>query len=306
MRKTYMMLMTLLLTIVGVQSASAVQADLDPAMFKAWDSPLPGANVVADPENCPNSDGSSSPFGCDYKLYETLGTGTCVFGNTNVYYLWYADITGTKTLTFEGTPGIQLRVLINRPEMPADGTDPHGGTTTEINVTLGDDGIGVVDLSGYEYVHLNCIKTGWGSPSGTLRKMELEGTVKPVTGWIPMIENGDFEGDDLESFPVSKNGPNNGNTANDRPTIVEGAGVNGSRAALVASDDNATETWNTQFFLKMNKYLPEGTQWRLSIDIRADRAATISTSAQGEPRAWHDGFITNFDVNDEWKTYTFE
>lgn len=310
MRKTYMMLMTLLLTIVGVQSASAVQADLDPAMFKAWDSPLPGANVVADPEPEPKNNG---PFGCTYALYENLGLGATIYGSPNVYYLWYADITGTKTMTVTGTPGMNIRLMLNREpavQPDAEGNysvgDADGAGYVEIIQPIGDDGTVVFDLSSYEYLHLNAIKIPWSGQGGTVRSIVLDGTVKPVTGWIPMIENGDFEGDDLESFPVSKNGPNNGNTANDRPTIVEGAGVNGSRAALVASDDNATETWNTQFFLKMNKYLPEGTQWRLSIDIRADRAATISTSAQGEPRAWHDGFITNFDVNDEWKTYTFE
>ncbi len=310
MRKTYMMLMTLLLTIVGVQSASAVQADLDPAMFKAWDSPLPGANVVADPEPEPKNNGA---FGCTYALYENLGLGATIYGSPNVYYLWYADITGTKTMTVTGTPGMNIRLMLNREpavQPDAEGNysvgDADGAGYVEIVQPIGDDGTVVFDLSSYEYLHLNAIKIPWSGQGGTVRSIVLDGTVKPVTGWIPMIENGDFEGDDLESFPVSKNGPNNGNTANDRPTIVEGAGVNGSRAALVASDDNATETWNTQFFLKMNKYLPEGTQWRLSMDIRADRAATISTSAQGEPRAWHDGFITNFDVNDEWKTYTFE
>ena len=305
MRKTYMMLLALVLMTLGAVNASAVKADLDPAMFKAWNGYLPGAAVVENPEECPNSDGSTSPFGCDYKLYEEVGAGACVYGNTNVYYLWYADITGTQTITITGTPGMQFRILLNRPEQ-GEGTDPHGGQTTELNVTLDNDGVGTVDVSSMEYVHLNCIKTGWGSPVGTIRSIVLEGSVKPVTGWISLINNGDFEGDDLESFPVSKNGPDNGDTANDRPEIVAGAGPDGSRAAKVISDENAKETWSTQFYLKLDEFLPEGTQWRLSMDMKASSNATITSSAQGNPRKWHSGdLIESFNITTDWATYEF-
>ena len=310
MRKTYQMILALAMIVLGATNAMAVTADLDPAMFKAWDGFGKDAKVVADPEPCPNSDGTTSPFGCSYALYESLGAGGMVYGNTNVYYLWYADVTGTKTITFEGTPGLQLRVLMNRPEPAEGGTDPHGGQTVEQNVTIGEDGKAVLDVSSMEFVHINAIKLGWGSPAGTIRKIELEGSVRPVTGWVDMINNGDFESDDLESFPVSKNGPNNGNTANDRPEIVAGAGPDGSRAGKVVSDENATETWSTQFYLKPNEPLAEGTQWRIIMDIKADRAARITTSAQGRPRDWQSGFendnsIGGFDVTNEWATYEF-
>ncbi len=146
MQKTYKFLLAVMAVMLCGVSASAVKADLDPAMFKAWDGCGVNANVVADPEPCPNSDGTTSPFGCDFKLYESVGAGAVVFGNTNVYYLWYADVTGTQTITFEGTAGLQLRVLMNRPE-PAEGGDPHGGTTVEKNVTIGDDGTAVLNVS---------------------------------------------------------------------------------------------------------------------------------------------------------------
>lgn len=301
MRKTYRMFLALLLSVLCT-SAYAVTADLDPAMFKAWDGAAAGAKEVAEPAECPNSDGTTSPFGCDYNMFKELGTGEMVYGNTNVYALWYADITGTKTLTIEGTPGMQLRILINRPVAEEGAQDPHGGQTTEINVTLDDKGVGVVDFTQYEFVHLNGIKTGWSSPKGSIRLLELEGSVKPVTGWLDMINNGDAEGDDLESFPVSKNGPTT-STAADRPEIVAG-GVEGN-CFKVVSDDNATETWSTQFFLKFNEFLPEGTQWRLSMQVRADRDAVITSSAQAAPRAWQGGFIEQFSVTDQWQKFEF-
>ena len=295
----------LFLSVLSSASFAADQlVDLEAEMFKAWDSDQPGANVVADPDNCPNSDGTSSPFACDAKFYETVGAGACVYGNTNVYYLWYADLTGTKTMTITGTAGLQLRVLINRPAPGEADADPHGGQTVEINATLDDNGTAEIDLSSYEYVHLNTIKLGWGSPSGVVKTIQLYGSVKAVSGWVDMVNNGDLESDDLESFPVSKDGPNNGDTANDRPAIVT---LDGVKCMKVQADDLTSieegwTTWSTQFYFKFNEALEEGTQYRLVLDVYADDAANITTSAQGEPRKWHSGFIDGFDVMPDWQT----
>lgn len=303
MRKAYLTLFALVLAMAGVTTASAIKADLDPEMFKAWDGFGANANVVAEPEDCPNSDGSTSPFGCDYKLYETVGAGTSIYGNTNVYYLWYADITGTKTITFEGTAGLQLRILMNRPEAPADGNDPHGGQTIEQNVTLDESGVAVLDVSSMEYVHINCIKLGWGSPEGIIRKIELDGTVKPVTGWVDMVDNGDLEGDDVHNFVVALDAVND--PATYPATIVDGAGVDGSRGIVVQSIDDPAETWATQFFVKFNEFLPEGTLWRISMDMRADNDAESGSGSHAEPRSWQAGpfFEPNPTFTTEWQTF---
>ncbi len=304
MRKAYMMLSALVLTLLGASSVSAadIRADLDPEMFKAWDSPAAGAQVVAEPEPCPNSDGSSSPFGCEYNMYETIGAGSVVYGNTNVYYLWYADITGTKTMNIEGDAGMQLRILMNRPAAE-EGGDPHGGQSVEMNVTLNDEGKAEVDLSSMEYIHLNVIKLGWGSPAGIIRKLELVGSVKPVTGWVDMVNNGDMEGDDVSNFVVALDAVKDPGTY--PATISDGVGVDGSRGIVVESMDSPAETWQTQFFIKMNEYLPEGTQWRLTMDIKADHDADCGSGCHAEPRDYKSGSI--FDPNPhfttEWQTY---
>ena len=124
-------------------------------MFKAWD----GVGADAQVTGAANS---------DTHIGETLGAGAMVYGTSTVYYLNYADLTGYSKMVFEGTPGVQLRVLFNRIE--------DNGATTELNPVVGEDGKAELDLTGLEYAHLNAIKTGWGSPEGTITKIAL---IKP-------------------------------------------------------------------------------------------------------------------------------
>ncbi len=303
MRKTYMMLLALVLTMMGASDVMAqkiYRTTLDKSMFKAWDGFGKDANEVAEPEAI---DEGQNAFGCETNLYKELGGGSVVYGNTNVYYLWYANLTGTKTIYFKGTDGVQLRILLNRPE--PDGGDAHGGTTVERNVTIAN-GVAVLDVSDLELVHLNCIKTGWGSAKGVVYSVEIEGTVEPVVGIKSVINNGDAEGDDLASFPVSYDGPNNDGTANDKPEIVAGEGVNGSKCFKVTSFDDPTETWHTQFYVKADDVMAKGSKWKLKMAIKADQDVMMSTSAQAQPRTWKGSMgIEDFSVTTEWKNYTW-
>lgn len=141
-------------------------------------------------------------------------------------------------------------------------------------------------------------------PTST-NSLENVGTMRPVTRILSMINNGDAEGDDLSNFLVSLDGPNNGETANDKPEIVDG-GVNGSKCFKVTAFDAPTETWHSQFYLKANEVMPKGSKWQLKMSIKADRATTITTSAQGAPRVWKGGMgIDEFRVTTEWKNYTW-
>ena len=314
MRKTYQMLLTLMLTMLGSASAFAADqvADLEAEMFKAWDSNLPGANVVAEPEPEPKSNGN---FGCAYNLYNEVGAYGTIYGSPSVYYLWYADLTGTKTMTVTGTPGMKIRIMLNRVPFVEGGTgDLDGGAYIEWIETIGDDGKIVFDFTtkaeivNAGYIHLNAIKVPGGGPGGVVKSIQLYGSVKPVSGWVDMLNNGDVESNDLESFPVSKDGPHNGDTANDRPDIVY---LNGIPAMHVQADDLTAvaenwTTWSTQFYFRFNEMLEEGTLFRLVLDVCADDNATITTSAQGAPRAWHAGFMDAFDVTSDWRTIEYE
>jgi len=307
MRKTYMMLLALMLSVLGTTAASAqkiYRAELDKSMFKAWTSDQPGATVVEEPEAIDVSDENpnGTPFSCDNNLYKEIGSWSGIFGSSAAYYLWYADITGTKKMYFKGTPGFKFYVQFNR-QAPEEGGDAHGGAMDQQELTIGDDGTATYDIpESWAYVHLNCIKTKSITGTGVLKGMEIEGTVKPVTGILSMINNGDAEGDDLSSFPVSLDGPNNGNSAPDSPEVVDG-GVSG-KCFKVTSVENPTETWHTQFYVKADETMPKGSKWVLKMAIKASENARITTSAQAEPRTWKGNMgIDEFGVSTEWQSY---
>ena len=302
-----MMLLALVLTMMGVSDAMAqkiYRAELDKSMCKAWTSNEPGATVVEEPAAIDVSDENpnGTPFSCDNNLYKEIGSWSGIFGSTAAYYLWYADITGTKKMYFKGTPGFKFYVQFNR-QAPEEGGDAHGGAMVQEELTIGEDGTATYDIpSSMTYVHLNCIKTKGITGTGVLKGMEIEGTVKPVTGILSMINNGDAEGDDLSSFPVSLDGPNNGGTANDKPEVVDG-GVSG-KCFKVTSVENPTESWHTQFYIKADETMAKGSKWKLKMSIKASENARITTSAQAEPRTWKGGMgIDEFGVSTEWQSY---
>ena len=305
-----MMLLALVLTMMGASDVMAqkiYQAKLDKSMFKAWDGCGADAQETT-PESYTGKGDATVDFACETNFFKELGAGSVVYGNTNVYYKWYANLTGTTKMIFKGSNGVQLRVLFNRVEPidPAEEKyDPNGGANVEKNVTIGESGVATLDVSDLEFVHLNCIKTGWGSPRGTVYSVTLVGTVVPVVGIKSMINNGDAEGDDLSSFPVSLDGPNNGDSAPDSPEIVSGEGVDGSKCFKVTSFDDPTQTWHTQFYIKADEVMPKGTKWKLTMSIKADREMPVTTSAQGQPRQYKGGFINEFKVGTEWKEYSW-
>ena len=301
-----MMLLALVLTVVGATSAMGqkiYQAELDKSMFAAWDGVGADAKQV-EPTSYTGKEGATVEFSVEMNLYKQLGAGALVFGNTNVYSRWYADLTGTKTITFKGTAGVQLRVLMNRPDAEEGAEDPNGGATVEKNVTIGDNGEVTLDVTDLAFVHLNAIKLGWGSPGGVIKAIVLDGTVKPVTGILSMINNGDAEGTDLSSFPVSFDGPNNGDSAPDKPEIVSG-GIDGGKCFKVVSHTEPSESWHTQFYIYSDEVLPKGTKWKLKMAVKGDQNARITTSAQAQPRAWKGGMIDEFGITTEWQNMSW-
>ena len=76
-------------------------------------------------------------------LGETLNSGDLVAGTGAVDCWTYADLSSYSKMTINGTPNIQLRVLMNR---QVDNSGPY----VEKTVTLGSDGKAVVDLTDLE------------------------------------------------------------------------------------------------------------------------------------------------------------
>lgn len=309
-----MMLFALVLSVLGATTAvgqKIYMSEVDASMFKAWDGCGADAKEVANPDPIDITDENpeGTPFACQNNLYKEVGDWTCIFGNPAAYYLWYADLAGSQKIYFKGTPGFKFWVQFNREAPLPEGSenyDPHGGAMAQTELTIGDDGTASYDCSGLPFLHLNCIKTKGSGIKGRLTSILIEGTMRPVTGFLPLVWNGDAEGDDVSSFPVSYDGPNNGGTANDKPEIVAGQGVNGSRCFKVTAHDNPTETWHTQFYVYADEVMPKGSKWILKMSIKADQESRVTTSAQAAPRTWKgDMGIEEFVVGTEWKDYTW-
>ena len=133
-------------------------------MFKEWDKVEADAQVIGD---------AVSEMG----IGKEIGAGAMVYGTSVVDPLRYADLTAYDKMVIEGTSGVQLRILMNR---ALGGEAPNfNGALVEVNVTIGEDGKAEVDLTAYDYVHLNAIKTGWGSAAGTITSITLE-TIEPA------------------------------------------------------------------------------------------------------------------------------
>lgn len=220
-------------------------------MFKTWDGFDASATVVGE-----------HPYWDATEIGTTAGAGTTIYGSGNVTNTDYADVTGANVLRIEGEPGLQLRVLFNR---QAD------NSLVELNPTIGDNGYVDVDLTSYEYVHINAIKLGWGSPSGAVTALilnptngeessELEQTIdverEIAQGYAAQVESVDFTEalaylgvESIEDCTLSVVNP-------DGTQISEYAAYDGW-----FNGEGAAETWgaNTKVCVKFFQALENGT-----------------------------------------------
>ena len=97
-------------------------------------------------------------------VMKNVGQGGTVWGNGNVAYLQYADLSDYDVIYVAGTVGATVRFLMNR--------ETDGGALLEFQVVLDENGLGEVDLkNGVDkdgksiadagFVHLNAVKLPW-------------------------------------------------------------------------------------------------------------------------------------------------
>lgn len=134
--------------------STTTDAVLTSAMFHEWNGVGAGSTIKTETVGTENNIGTA------------ISENNIVYGFSSVNYLHYADLSAYTKMVIHGTPGMQLRVLLNRVA--------HEGALTEINPIISQYGTAEVYLSSYEYAHLNAIKTGWSSPGGTITKITLE------------------------------------------------------------------------------------------------------------------------------------
>lgn len=161
--------------------------DLTQAMFQEWT----GIDESAEP--------TENAIGCAYEVGTgEKGAGTTMYGNPSVVWKTYADLSAYDHLLIVGTPGLQLRVLFNRLEVGNGGGDGNGGALTELNPTIGEDGLVDIDLKAENLngaARLNAIKLGWGSPAGQFTKLQVvKGAYDPVAVGLQAVKTGTENG----------------------------------------------------------------------------------------------------------------
>ena len=102
-----------------------------------------------------------------------------------------------------------------------------------------------------------------------------------TTSWENIVKNSDLEGDDVSCFFVREDLAKDSLILN--ATIVNGAGKDNSRGIVVHSVDDASEGWNTQFFVRLPQSLPVGAKYRFSFDHKASQDASVNMEVHQEP-----------------------
>lgn len=180
-----------ILILLGFVNGAWAQTDVTSAyltndMFYRWDGYGADASHI-------------STATVDSNFGQELDAGSTLIGTSTVDYLTYADLTGYSKIQFEGTSGTVLRVLMNRQES-------NEGPWDERQVTIDDNGNAELDLTEFDYVHLNAIKINWGS-NGTVTAIKLS---KPVSGDMTTIMTVDYS--TLNSYPYYRMGEPEGSS----------------------------------------------------------------------------------------------
>lgn len=118
--------------------------------------------------------------------------------------------------------------------------------------------------------------------------------------WESLINNGDMEGDDVNSFWVCEPGTG----GHHAPVFTAGVGYDGSQGIVVQSIDNPTNNYDTQFFVVSNVALMAGDKVHISFKYRADKPASASSQNHAKPGSyihWDGGVNLNFTT--EWQTF---
>jgi GH35 family endo-1,4-beta-xylanase len=127
-------------------------------------------------------------------------------------------------------------------------------------------------------------------------------TVIPGTGgpsW-EVISSADFETDDESNFTS--------NAEAVRSFTADGTGADGTgRALQVTNAAVRANDWNSQFFITFSPATQVGEKYILSMDVRADAAATFSTQAHVVPYSYkHWNFFDQVSANTTWAPFVKE
>ena len=194
--------------------------------------------------------------------------------------------------TVEGSISLGLGTWSSRPSTQLPITTEWVDATVELNMTTTDAGAFVMLQSG---LYVGTYEIAWV-------KVTHEEAMA-IKYFENLVSNSDVEGGDVSCFFATelKNGPN-------AATIgAAGTGSDGvGHAIVVHSGDSPTEEYDSQFFVKAPYVFAEGDVIRFSMDVKAEKAATINSQAQKNPGEYlHWAMVGSPNVTTEWQEHKY-
>ena len=125
-----------------------------------------------------------------------------------------------------------------------------------------------------------------------------------VTYWKPVVTNGDFEGENMSNYVFRVQGLGDQN-----PTPVAGVGMDETKGLELVVPAKSSQTYDHQFFIKMNEPIPAGDLIKVSFDYRAseDMGTGIDTQSHGtNPGDYkHYTAVGTVTFKQDWQHYEF-
>ena len=129
-------------------------------------------------------------------------------------------------------------------------------------------------------------------------------TIKDMGTWNDLVLNSDLEGNDVSCFYKRENCAESETIVS--ATIGSHSGKGSSRGIAVKSVDNAGDTWNTQFFVRLPQTIPAGTKYRLSFDYKASQEAYVLMEIHAEPGEFIYYDFDHMTFTPSWQHYESE
>ena len=132
--------------------------------------------------------------------------------------------------------------------------------------------------------------------------------------WTNVINNGDLEDEDYSSYWVQEwRNVGDEERTDGQPNVIEDPAQPGNHVVAVrarSTEENngeSLERYDTQFFITVGEQELVGKEIRISVKIKADKAAHIGTQCHAGPGQYI-GYDTfgGFDVTTEWKVFEWE
>lgn len=164
----------------------------------------------------------NNPGACTVNVSnEPQGEGSLIFGDSNVHYSNYADLSSCSGIKFYGSGG-SVRVLYNRPE-----GEGNGGPCPELSVTPTEEGT-LLDISSLQPFNLNAIKVNWGN-TVTVTKVSV---IDPsVSADVDYVLSGDIKDGKRSSVVIAA-------FADGNAKVIDVTGVTGSGVELTSANPN--------------------------------------------------------------------